>query len=43
MVFVMSLVNLLIHREDDKTEVVENRFKVYGETKAEIIDFYGSG
>ena len=32
----------LIHREDDKTEVVENRFKVYGETKAEIIDFYGS-
>ena len=32
----------LIHREDDKTEVVENRFKVYGETKAEIIDFYGT-
>ena len=32
----------LIHRDDDKSEVVENRFKVYGETKAEIIDFYGS-
>tara|TARA_B100000925_G_scaffold290486_1_gene275803 strand:- start:2213 stop:2836 length:624 start_codon:yes stop_codon:yes gene_type:complete len=31
----------LIHREDDKIEIVENRFKVYGDTKSEIINFYG--
>ena len=31
----------LIHRDDDKVDVVENRFKIYRETKDEIVNFYG--
>jgi adenylate kinase len=31
----------LIHRDDDKIDVVENRFKIYKETKDEILNFYG--
>lgn len=30
----------LIHRDDDKEEVVKNRLKIYRESIAEILDFY---